>query len=201
MTVENSQTSAGQVKPKFYPLVPVVLKPETETQPQAQPQTQPASQPLADLRLGAEKGQESDSLIEPAPIFEVSPNLIDPTSASIYVESVPDANNMSHVLETGEILTTGAIDISKILADTGEITALEPNVDDESDANDSQQINSSAFAPMRATSVSNFGAELSIVPPKLNRGEGQLYVALTVSISLVAIGSLVLAGYMLDFFK
>ncbi len=195
MTVESGENNTGQDKPKFFPLVPVVLKTETLAEQQTQ------SQPFADSNLESYSHSEADLQIEPAPVFEVSPKLIEPNTASIYVESVPDANNMSHVLETGEILTTGAIDISKILADTGEITALEPNVDDESDAKDSQQTNSSAFAPMRATSASNFGAELSIVPPKLNRGEGQLYVALTVSISLVAIGSLVLAGYMLNFFK
>lgn len=194
MTLEHGQTPAGQEKPKFYPLVPVVPKPEAQTQ------TQPPPQDSADLRHEQESRSEANHQAEIAPIFEVSPNLIEPTTASIYVESVPDANNMSHVLETGEILTTGAIDISKILADTGEISALESHVDDEADAQDLQQTTASTFAPMRASSASNFGADLSIVPPKLNRGEGQLYVALTVSISLVAIGSLVLAGYMLNFF-
>ena len=196
MTVESSQSPASQEKPKFFPLVPVVLKPEPEPEPEPEI-----------IESGADSFAEvvyENDLVEDeklAPVFDVSPNLIEPTTASIYVESVPDANNMSHVLETGEILTTGAIDISKILADTGEMVALEAQVDDEAIAKESQQASASAFSPMPATSASNFGADLSIVPAKLNKGEGQLYVALTVSISLVAIGSLVLAGYMLNFFK
>lgn len=192
MTVESSQSPASQEKPKFFPLVPVVLKPEPEPEPEI---IASGADNSAEVVSGNDLADEKF-----APVFDVSPNLIEPTTASIYVESVPDANNMSHVLETGEILTTGAIDISKILTDTGEMVALEAQVDDEAIAKESQQASASAFSPMPATSASNFGSDLSIVPAKLNKGEGQLYVALTVSISLVAIGSLVLAGYMLNFF-
>lgn len=197
MTIEHGQTSANQEKPKFYPLVPVVLKPETQPESLTQSQSQISAESLIEPETPTTGAAQDES----APIFEVSPSLIEPTTASIYIESVPDANNMTHVLETGEILTTGAIDISKLLADTGELTKHDEQADDGDVAPEASLVNSSSFAPLRAKTASNFGAEFSIVPAKLNRGEGQLYVALTVSISLVAIGSLVLAGYMLDFFK
>jgi len=162
MSFDSNAGSDGKVpagtKQKFYPLVPVVLKPD----------------------------------------FEVSPGLIEPPAASIVIDELPESKNLSHVLETGEILTTGAIDISMFTAHTGEIAIAAAEAADASSALDAQTSNISSIAPMRATNSSYFGTDVSIVPARLKKGEGQLYFALTVSISLVGIGSLVLAGYMLN---
>lgn len=156
--LKDAENSAAENKPKFYPLVPVVPKPD----------------------------------------FEVSPGLVESHTASIVIDELPESKNLSHVLETGEILTTGAIDISMFTAHTGEIATAAAEAIDASSALDAQNANVSSIAPMRATNLSYFGADLSIVPAKLKKGEGQLYFALTVSIALVGIGSLVLAGYMLN---
>jgi hypothetical protein len=59
----------------------------------------------------------------------------------------------------------------------------------------------SSINPVRASEVGNFGAELDIVPPKFKPGESQLYLALTISISIVAIGALILGSYMLKIFN
>jgi hypothetical protein len=130
------------------------------------------------------------------PDFEVSPGMVDSHTASIVLDELPESKNMSHVLETGEILTTGAIDISMFTTHTGEIETT-AEITDSSAVIDAQLSNVSSIAPIRAADTSYFGSDLSIVPAKLKRGEGQLYLALTISIALVGIGSLVLAGYML----
>lgn len=184
---EFNQSQTG--KQKFYPLVPVVLKPESDTSDSA---TEHFENDTSD------EGQSTQS---PEAMFSVSPALVSSHTASIVIDELPESKNLSHVLETGEILTTGAIDISMLTANTGEISILDAERADASLAVDSTYSNIATIAPIRATQVTSFGSEYGILPKKLRRGEGQLYVALTVSIALVATGALVLAGYMLDLFN
>lgn len=213
MSSELENPEAQLSKPKFYPLVPVVLTPSAEAkavEPEPEQNLWLESANLASEALPGQSFQGDLDLAEPQPetfetstdsMFDVSPALIESHTASIFIEELPESKNLSHVLETGEILTTGAIDISMFTSNTGEIAAQDAELVDASMAFDSIQGNVSSIAPLRATQVSYFGSDVSVLPSKLRRGEGQLYIALTVSIALVATGALVLAGYMLDLIK
>lgn len=132
-------------------------------------------------------------------LFEVSPKLVaDTQTNSIIIEQVPDIINMSHILETGEILTTGAIELPMLATTTGEMAVvLDAELADEALASEAATGFVSTIAPIRATGVANFGADIGIVPKKMRLGEGQLYLALTISVGLVAVGALILAAYML----
>jgi hypothetical protein len=156
-----------------------------------------AEEPLFVETYRAPLTESSDS--EQDGLFEVSPNLVaDTHTNSIIIEQVPDITNLSHILETGEILTTGAIELPILSVNTGELAVVQDaeTVDEAMAAEASSGFNPS-ISPVRASGVANFGAELGIVPKKMRLGEGQLYLALTVSVGLVAVGALILAAYML----
>lgn len=199
-----------QEKPKFFPLVPV-------TQPIAAievPEAEDVSlEPVIEVAAVASATEiEVDAAPVqndyPAPeqtdsgLFDFSNKLIpDSASASIFIDELPESKNQSHVLETGEILTTGAIDISMLTTNTGELSAIDAEITDAAVAVDTMAGNVSTIAPLRVANLNNFGSELGVLPTKLRRGEGQLYFALTISLALVAVGSLILAAYMLNLFN
>lgn len=157
----------------------------------------PAEEPQFIETYSSPVDENSDA--EQDGLFEVSPKLVaDTHTNSIIIDQVPDISNMAHILETGEILTTGAIELPMMSTNTGELSVvLDAEVADEAMASEATTGFVSTIAPIRASGVANFGAEIGIVPKKMKLGEGQLYLALTISVGLVAVGALILAAYML----
>jgi len=136
-------------------------------------------------------------------MFEVSPGLvIEPTTNSIIIDQVQDLTNYtSTVSETGEILTTGAIQLPIAISDngTGEIQIIQ-----EAAALDSaiQVDNSTGFintiAPMRVTGVVNSISKFKVIPTNLKRGSSHPYLVLAAAVGMVALGGLVIAIFMLQ---
>lgn len=137
------------------------------------------------------------------PMFNVSPGLvIEPTTNSIIIDQVQDLTNYTAMVsETGEILTTGAIQLPIELTDnsTGEIQIIQ-----EAAALDSaiQVDNSTGFintiAPMRVTGVVNAISKFKVIPTNLKRGGSHPYMVLAAAVGMGAFGSLVLAAIMLQ---
>ena len=137
------------------------------------------------------------------PMFEVSPGLvIEPTTNSIIIDQVQDLTNYTAtVSETGEILTTGAIQLPIAISDngTGEIQIIQ-----EAAALDSaiQVDNSTGFintiAPMRVTGVVNAISKFKVIPTNLKRGSSHPYLVLAAAVGMVALGGLVVAVFMLQ---
>lgn len=136
-------------------------------------------------------------------LFEISPNLsVESASASIVIDEIRDVTNSVHLLDSGEILHTGSITLPVLSTNTGEMALVsEAQTADQAATTDAAIGYVSSINPVRASEVGNFGAELDIVPPKFKPGESQLYLALTISISIVAIGALILGSYMLKIFN
>jgi hypothetical protein len=137
------------------------------------------------------------------PMFDVSPGLvIEPTTNSIIIDQVQDLTNYTAtVSETGEILTTGAIQLPIAISDngTGEIQIIQ-----EAAALDSaiQVDNSTGFintiAPMRVTGVVNAISKFKVIPTNLKRGSSHPYLVLAAAVGMVALGGLVIAIFMLQ---
>lgn len=135
-------------------------------------------------------------------MFDVSPGLvIEPITNSIMIDQVQDLTNYTATIsETGEILTTGAIQLPIELTDnsTGEIQIIQ-----EAAALDSaiQVDNATGFintiAPMRVTGVVNAVSKFKVIPSNLKRGSSHPYLVLAAAIGMVALGSLVVAAFWL----
>jgi len=135
-------------------------------------------------------------------MFDVSPGLVvEPTTNSIMIDQVQDLTNYTATIsETGEILTTGAIQLPIELSDnsTGEIQIIQ-----EAAALDSaiQVDNATGFintiAPMRVTGVVNAVSKFKVIPTNLKRGSSHPYLVLAAAIGMVALGSLVVAAFWL----
>ncbi|MEN9749523.1 MAG: hypothetical protein RL149_601 [Actinomycetota bacterium] len=135
-------------------------------------------------------------------MFDVSPGLVvEPTTNSIVIDQVQDLTNYTAtVSETGEILTTGAIQlpIEFIEDNTGEVQIIQ-----EAAALDAaiQVDNATGYintiAPMRVTGVVNSISKFKVIPTNLKRGSSHPYLVLAAAIGMVAIGSLVVAAFWL----
>ena len=171
-------------KGAIWPLVPVVKQPVVEAS------VEPTTSHQA-------SGTVEDNL------FDVSPNLsLEPQTASLVIDRVNDITNLSHVLHNGDILQTGSITLPVLSTHTGEMALVADAAEADNAVNaDSTTGYVSSITPVRAADVGNFGAQIDIVPSKHQRGEGQLYLALTISVGLVAVGALILGGYMLNIFN
>ena len=135
-------------------------------------------------------------------MFDVSPGLmVEPTTNSIVIDQVQDLTNYTATIsETGEILTTGAIQLPIELTDnsTGEVAIIQ-----EAAALDSaiQVDNATGFintiAPMRVTGVVNAISKFKVIPTNLKRGSSHPYLVLAAAVGMVALGSLVVAAFWL----
>jgi hypothetical protein len=136
-------------------------------------------------------------------LFDVSPGLVvEPTTNSIIIDQVQDLTNYTAMVsETGEILTTGAIQLPISLVDnsTGEIQVIQ-----EAAALDSaiQVDNATGFintiAPMRVTGVVNASSKFKVIPTNLKRGTSHPYLVLAAAIGMVALGAITIAAFMLQ---
>ncbi|WP_138275489.1 hypothetical protein [Rhodoluna limnophila] len=141
---------------------------------------------------------------EPAPLFEVSPNLTtDTASATIVLDKVASIDDLSGAIgETGEWLRTGAIELPQLTTNTGEFEAIQDaNYTDEALAIDSISGSVSNVEPLSAAGVVGRSAKVNVVPVKLAKGQNQVYLVTTISVLMVAMGGLVLGAYMLGIFK
>ena len=205
--VEAEAVAPEEQTPKFFPLVPVEsasvadTDAPTEDQTQAEPE-QPAEElPEAVVELEVEVEQATEP--EPVPVAELSPFqisgslVLEPQTNSIVITQVPDALLAgSIVTETGEILTTGAIDIITPPA-TGEIEIIPDSPDaDSADAIDSATEYVSSVAPIRSSGVMNSKAKIGVLPGKLRKSMEHVVLATTLAVSIITISSLLALAYM-----
>lgn len=154
--------------------------------------------------------EEPPALVEPIvynnndALFNLSPGLlVEPTTNSIVIDQVQDLTNYTAtVSETGEILTTGAIQLpilSNIDTETGEIAVIqEAQALDEAIAIDNATGFINTVAPMRVTGIVNAAKKFRVIPTNLKRGKSHPYLVLTAAIVMVAIGGLTIAAFMLN---
>lgn len=151
---------------------------------------------------------EAPQLVEPITysndnLFNVSPGLlVEPTTNSIVIDQLQDLTNYTAtVTETGEILTTGAIQLpilTNIDTETGEIAVIEEAEKlDEAIAIDNATGFINTIAPMRVTGIVNAAKKFRVIPTNLKRGKNHPYLVLTAAIVMVAIGGLTIAAFML----
>jgi hypothetical protein len=193
--------------PKFFPLVPVASPPvidadaSPEDHTQAEPEQLAEELPEAVVELEVEVEQATEP--EPEPVAELSPFqisgslVLEPQTNSIVITQVPDALLAgSIVTETGEILTTGAIDIITPPA-TGEIEIIPDSPDaDSADAIDSATEYVSSVAPIRSSGVMNSKAKIGVLPGKLRKSMEHVVLATTLAVSIITISSLLALAYM-----
>jgi len=153
------------------------------------------------------ESEAQPSLVEPISynneaMFTLSPGLlVEPTTNSIVIDQVQDLTNYTAtVTETGEILTTGAIQLPILHQDTetGEVSVIaEAEKLDEAIALDSATGFINTIAPMRVTGIVNAAKKFRVIPTNLQRGKNHPYLVLTAAIVMVAIGGLTVAAFML----
>ena len=152
--------------------------------------------------------EDPQELVEPLnfatseALFNVSPGLVlEPTTNSIVIDQLQDLTNYTAtVTETGEILTTGAIQLPILVPEvhTGEISIVEEA--DQLDAAIAQEAGSgfvSTVAPMRVTGIVNAASKTRVIPTNLKKGKSHPYLVLTAAIVIFAVGGLVVAAVML----
>jgi hypothetical protein len=191
--------------PKFFPLVPVSSGPvvEADVVAKAPVEAEVAGAAQAEVAdaLESEPIQapevEQDVAAELSP-FQISGSLVlEPQTNSIVITQVPDALLAgSIVTETGEILTTGAIEIIAPPA-TGEIEIIADSPDaDSADAIDSATEYVSSVAPIRSSGVMNSKAKIGVLPGKLRKSMEHVVLATTLAVSIITVSSLLALAYM-----
>jgi len=184
--------------PKFFPLVPVATAPvsDADLAPEAPVQTElePTDVEVPEAEIEQEPADEHDPATELSP-FQISGSLVlEPQTNSIVITQVPDALLAGSIMtETGEILTTGAIQIITP-AVTGEI-AESPDADS-ADAIDSATEFVSSVAPIRSSGVMNSKAKIGVLPGKLRKSMEHVVLATTLAVSIITISSLLALAYM-----
>lgn len=204
---------AQEQAPKFFPLVPVASEsvsevdaaPEHLTQAEPEPADVGVTDAEAELESDAEQEPHAEQEPEveqeqPAELspFQISGSLVlEPQTNSIVITQVPDALLAgSIVTETGEILTTGAIEIIAPPA-TGEIEVIPDSPDaDSADAIDSATEYVSSVAPIRSSGVMNSKAKIGVLPGKLRKSMEHVVLATTLAVSIITISSLLALAYM-----
>ena len=149
-------------------------------------------------------GEAEEPITGAVQMFDVSPNLnIEPQTASIIIDNFEPLDAISIAIsETGELLKTGSIELPNLSTNTGEIaTILDAAQVDEAIAADSINGYVSTIAPLRASGVVNTAGKIGIMPTRNVRGQSAGFAVLTLSLLMIAVGSLVLAAFMLGFLK
>jgi hypothetical protein len=191
--------------PKFFPLVPVSSKPvvEADAVAEALAQAEVTDAVESEVAGAVESEPFSDPVVEPDISPELSPFqisgslVLEPQTNSIVIAQVPDALLAgSIVTETGEILTTGAIEIIAPPA-TGEIEIIPDSPDaDSADAIDSATEYVSSVAPIRSSGVMNSKAKIGVLPGKLRKSMEHVVLATTLAVSIITVSSLLALAYM-----
>lgn len=124
----------------------------------------------------------------------------EPQTNSITIPEIPDALNFQTSTDSIEILRTGAID-SPILSTTGSIPIISlaaEEIDEAALNADMGDETTGGIPPIRARSVMNSSAKVTVLPIRNRRGEGQTIMLATISILLFTLGAGVIALYMLE---
>lgn len=147
--------------------------------------------------------EAEEPITQQVQLFDVSPNLsLEPQTKSIIIDTIDPLDNVAIAIsETGEMLKTGSIEIPMLGTHTGEIATIEAYQVDEAIAADSVAGYVSTIAPIRASGVVNTAGKIGIMPSKTAKGQGQVYIVLSISLLMITLGGLTLAAYMLGFFK
>jgi hypothetical protein len=205
------ESSSESNAPKFFELKPVPVEFAAVVVPQiidgellnpgADQKTEEPEQSVAEF-FGLEQIEEEQET-EPESLFDVSPNLVtDVSTSTIILENVASVDDLGAINENGEWLKTGSIELPPISTATGEIaTVLDATETDEAIQADSISGYVSTIAPLRASGVVNTAGKIGIMPAKLAKGQNQVYLVVALSVIMVTVGGLVLAAFMLGFFK
>ena len=195
--ITETAPSHQEQAPKFFPLVPVSSEPVVEADAAAEAPAQAEVADAVELEPTQAPEIELDLVTELSP-FQISGSLVlEPQTNSIVITQVPDALLAgSIVTETGEILTTGAIEIIAPPA-TGEIEIIPDSPDaDSADAIDSATEYVSSVAPIRSSGVMNSKAKIGVLPGKLRKSMEHVVLATTLAVSIITVSSLLALAYM-----
>jgi hypothetical protein len=124
---------------------------------------------------------------------------IEPVTASIILDSVPDMLGGSIVLSgSGPAVTTGSIQIPAVDSTTGSITViLESEKADEAVAEDSLNSFVSSVAPIRAAGIAKTRAKVVELTLINRKGQGQVYAVMSTVVLMITVGALTVAAFML----
>jgi hypothetical protein len=124
---------------------------------------------------------------------------IEPVTASIILDSVPDMLGGSIVLSgSGPAVTTGSIQIPAVDPTTGSITViLESEKADEAVAEDSLNSFVSSVAPIRAAGIAKTRAKVVELTLINRKGQGQVYAVMSTVVLMITVGALTVAAFML----
>jgi hypothetical protein len=198
---ERTQVSETVVE---QPVVEPVVQPVVDSyvaEPVVEPYVvEPVVQPVIELletpAADAEVATDSDAdVLSP---FQISGSLVlEPQTNSIVVTEVPDALLAGSIItDSGEVLTTGAIEIVTA-PPTGEIEIIPDSPDaDSADAIDSATEFVSSVAPIRSSGVMNSKAKISLLPGKLRKSMEHIVLATTLAVSIITISTLLALAYM-----
>jgi len=124
---------------------------------------------------------------------------IEPVTASIILDSVPDLLGGSIVLSgSGPAVTTGSILLPTVDPTTGSITViLESEKADEAVAEDSLNSFVSSVAPIRAAGIAKTRAKVVELTLINRKGQGQVYAVMSTVVLMITVGALTVAAFML----
>jgi hypothetical protein len=215
--------------PNYKPYVPETAAPAIETPraepyviPPSEPQVAKSRRELRDLENLKESASADraplfddhtltgsvpevptpDIFLEPVTgsNFGSTANLgIEPVTASIILDSVPDMLGGSLVLSgSGQSVTTGSIQIPAVDPTTGSITVvLESEKADEAVAEDSLNSFVSSVAPIRAAGIAKTRAKVVELTLINRKGQGQVYAVMSTVVLMITVGALTVAAFML----
>lgn len=148
---------------------------------------------------------EPDIFLEPArgTDFGSTSNLgAEPVTASIIIDRVPDLENNQIVIQgTGQVMTTGSIELPKATQTTGSITVIADSEQaDEAIVEDSLNSFVSSVAPIRAAGIAKTRAKTVELTLVTRKGQGQVYAVMSTAVLMITIGSLIVAAFMLGIF-
>jgi hypothetical protein len=155
------------------------------------PETYAIEEPVASMEEIVDVAVDENPYEFPNQLFK------EPQTNQITIPEIPDALNNEIVIETGEILKTGAIDIP-LGTNTGSIeiiTGTLETVDEDAIAQDMGSETTGGIPPIRAKTVMNSSAKVGVLPIKNRRSEGQIIILATTSLLLITLGALVIAAY------
>lgn len=176
--------------PVATPTAPVVIA-EPEPAVVDLPETYAIEEPVASMEEIVDVAVDENPYEFPNQLFK------EPQTNQITIPEIPDALNNEIVIETGEILKTGAIDIP-LGTNTGSIeiiTGTLETVDEDAIAQDMGSETTGGIPPIRAKTVMNSSAKVGVLPIKNRRSEGQIIILATTSLLLITLGALVIAAY------
>lgn len=126
----------------------------------------------------------------------------EPVTASIIIDQVPDLDNRPIVITgTGQVMTTGSIEIARPSNTTGGIAVVQDSeLADEAIVEDSLNSFVSSVAPIRAAGIAKTRAKTVELTLVTRKGQGQVYAVMSTAVLMITIGSLIVAAFMLGIF-